>query len=128
MSMYSREVIKEMNALSKAVFGSSSKWRKMVEKGVHELIEEDTTKLTIKDGKEEKENVKTAKMHVGSNGGELHQYTLKHYTVEEAKEFLLTVLDRRTQLQEAIKRLEEQKKAQEDLKQAVGEAISGTSV
>ena len=43
---YSREVIEEMNALSLETFGTKSKWKKMVEKGVAELIEEDTKKLT----------------------------------------------------------------------------------
>ncbi len=125
--MYSREIINELNKLSKEVFGSSSKWRKMIEKGVGELTEEDTKKLEIIDGKEISKIVKTPKMHVGDGGGELHQYNLKHYTVESVKEFMLMVLDRRAQMQQAIKRLEEQKKAEEAIRKAAEEA-SGTAV
>ena len=82
---YSREVIEEMNALSLETFGTKSKWKKMVEKGVAELIEEDTKKLTMKDGKEVVETVKTPLMHVGSSGGELHQSTLRRYTSKKPK-------------------------------------------
>lgn len=124
---YSREVINEMNALSKEVFGSTSKWKKMVEKGVAELIEEDTKKLTMKDGKEVVETVKTPLMHVGSSGGELHKSVLKRYTLEEAKEFMLLVKDRRAQVQAAIKRIEEQQKAEAAAK-AEAEKASGTAV
>jgi inorganic pyrophosphatase/exopolyphosphatase len=125
--MYSREVINEMNALSKEVFGTTSKWKKMVEKGVAELVEEDIKKLSIKDGKEVTEIVKTPKLRAGPGGGELHQSTLKRYTVEEAREFLLLVKDRRTQVQAAIKRIEEQQKVEKAAKEEA-EKASGTAV
>lgn len=125
--MYNRETIEEMNKLSTEVFGTKSKWKKMVEKGVAELIEEDTTKLTIKDGKEHKETIKMPSMHVGINGGELHKSVLKRYTVEEAKNFMLLVKDRRAQVQAAIKRIEEQQKAEAAAK-AEAEKASGTAV
>ena len=123
MSMYPRETINELNALSKTVFGSSSKWRKMVEKGVRELVQEDSKRLTIKDGKEATETVKTTvlyKDHIPLN-------TLNRYTVESVRKFMLTVLDRRAQMQEAIKRLDEQKKAEDAAKEAARQA-SGTAV
>ena len=125
--MYNRETIEEMNELSTETFGTKSKWKKMVEKGVAELIEEDTKKLTMKDGKEVVETVKMPSMHVGINGGELHKSVLKRYTVEEAKEFMLLVKDRRAQVQAAIKRIEEQQKAEAAAK-AEAEKASGTAV
>lgn len=127
MGMYSREVINELNALSKEIFGSTSKWKKMIELGVPELIQEDTKKLTVVDGKQETETVKTPKMHVGLNGGELHQHTLRRYTVDEVREFMLTVKDRQEQVRQMIKRIEAQNKAQEEAKRTVDKA-AGSSI
>lgn len=125
--MYSRETVNELNALSKEVFGSTSKWRKMMEKGVAELVEEDTKKLVIKDGKEVTETVKTPKLYVGKSGGELHQHILKRYTVEEVREFMLMVKDRREQMKQAMKLAEEHRKAEAAAKQ-VAERASGSSI
>jgi len=121
------EQIQELNNLSMAVFRSKSKWRKMVEQGVAELVVEDTTRLTS-DGTET--TVKTAKMHVGAKGGEVPQYTLQRYTPESVKEFMLKVIYERQLYFDAIRKVKE--KEEEDLKkelqkQAVEEA-SGTSV
>jgi hypothetical protein len=123
MSMLSREVINELNALSKETMGSSSKWRKMIELGVPELVQEDTVKLTMVDGKEVKETVKTPVLYKDS----IHAHTLKRYTVESVREFMLTVKDRQEQVRALIKRIEEQKKAAEATKQAVADQ-SGSAV
>lgn len=128
MSMYSREVINELNALSKEVFGTTSKWKKMIEKGVPELMQEDTKKLTIKDGKQETETVKTPVLYTGPSGeAELHQHALKRYTVDEVREFMLMVLDRRQQMKLALAQLEAQQKAEAAAKQVALKA-SGSSV
>ena len=126
--MYTRETINELNALSRAVFGTTSKWRKMIDSGVPELVEENTTKLTVENGKEQKETVKTAKLYTGPNGdAEIHQSTLKHYTVSEVREFMLMVLDRRKQMQDTINRLEAENNAQDAAKR-VAEKASGSSI
>jgi hypothetical protein len=124
----SNEVKAELNALSKEIFGSTSKWRKMMELGVPEVVTEDTTKLKIVEGKEEKETVKTTVMHVGPNGGELPLNRLKRYTVDEVRSFMLEVKEKQEQIRAMIKRIEEQKKAQENHRQAVAEAVTGSSV
>lgn len=120
---YPREVVEELNNLSFQVFGVKSKWRKMLEKGVAELVEEDTKKLTVVNGKESTETVKTPVLHKD----QLHQYNLKKYSVESVREFMLMVLDRKEQVRQAIKRIEEQKKAEEAAKK-VAEEASGTAV
>lgn len=119
--MYTRETINELNMLSKEVFGSSSKWKKMVEKGVPELITEDTSRFNEKG---EKEVVKTPKMFVGPNGGELYQSSLNRYTVESVKEFMLGVLVKRKSFEESIKKQKEENLAkQEALKNATGSSL-----
>lgn len=126
--MYDRNVINELNQLSKEVFGSTSKWKKMVEKGVPTLMEEDTVKLTVKDGKEEKETVKTPKFYTGKDGNcEIHQYVLHRYSIPEVREFMLTVKDRQEQVRQAIKKIEEQQKAHAEAK-ATAEKASGSAI
>jgi hypothetical protein len=121
---YSREVTEELNKLSIAVFGTKSKWKKMIDLGVMEPVLEDTKRLVMKDGKEETQTIKTQK--VDDNGIAIS--AMHHYTPETVKEFMLTVLYRRQQAEQAIKKLQEEQKAKEDLKNAVAEAASGTAI
>ena len=121
--MYDRKTIDEMNALSKQVFGSTSKWRKMVEKGVWEPLEEETKRLTFKDGKEEYETVKTPVLHKD----QLQKHTLHRYTVSEAMNFMVNVLIKREEIRQAIEKAKEQAKAEQESKDAVMQA-SGTAV
>ena len=86
-------------------------------------MQEDTIRLTMKDGKEEKEMVKTPVL----DKEQLVVNRLKRYTVEGVREFMLTVKDRQEQLRATIKRIEEQQKAQAAAK-ATAEAASGTAV
>ncbi len=128
MSMYPREVINELNALSKEIFGSTSKWKKMIEKGVPELVEENTKKLTMNGTKEEYETVKTPVLYNGPSGNaEFHQHVLKRYTVDEVREFMLMVRDRREQMKLAMAQIEAQQKAQKAAKEAA-ERASGSSI
>lgn len=118
-----RKTKEELNQLSKEVFGSSSKWRKMMDLGVPEVVEENTKKLVMKDGKEEYETVKTAVLYKE----QMPLNTLRRYTVSEVRDFMLTVKDRQDQVRAAIKRIEEQQKAQAAAK-ATAEKASGTAV
>ena len=125
--MYNREQKEELDALSQAVFGSRSRWRKMVEVGVPELIQEDTTRLN-RDGTSE--TVKTAKLYVGPNGGELPHSVLKRYTLEEAKQHMIDLKAKREAFFEMIKKQQEEAqkaKEAEEAKKAV-ETASGSSV
>lgn len=122
--MYNRKTINELNALSKQVFGSTSKWKKMIEMGVTEPLLEDTKHLTIdKDGKEQTQMIKTNVLHKDH----IPLSRLKHYTVESVREFMLTILDRRKQVEDTINRLEAQKKTDAATKY-VQETASGTAI
>lgn len=120
---YPRETVNELNALSMAVFGTKSKWRKMIDLGVTEPVVEDIKHLTVVDGKEEVKMTKTNVLHKD----QLPLFRLKHYTVSEVREFMLTVLDRREQVRQAIQKLENEKKAQEAATKTV-QGASGTAV
>jgi hypothetical protein len=123
--------IQELNQLSKEVFGSSSRWRKLVDRGVQELVEEDTTRLSP-DGA--KETVKTPKMYVGPNGGELPQSQLVRYTPETIKEKMLSLKAQREQFLEKIKKQQEEQKAAKEAAETARKAeeavasASGSSV
>ena len=129
--MYDRKTIDELNQLSKEVFGSSSRWRKLVERGSLELIQEDTTRLKH-DGT--KETVKTPLMYVGPNGGELPQSQLVRYTVETIKEKMLSLKAQREQFFEMIKKQQEEQKAAKEAAEAAKKteemvaSASGSSV
>jgi hypothetical protein len=74
----------ELNALSKKVFGVSSKWQKLVNKGVPEPMERER-KVMIPDHKGGvKEKTFIDKKSV-----------TKHYSVEEVKKFMTDVLEAR---------------------------------
>lgn len=128
--MYNAEVKKEMDKLSLEVFGTKSRWRKMVEQGVAELIEEDTTRLFIKDGVENKETVKTPLMHEGANGGQMLQFQLKRYTMEEVKEKLIFLKTQRDNFLSALKKQQEDEKTAKELEKAktVVQTASGSSI
>ena len=124
--MIDRDTINELNALSVAVFGTKSKWKKMCDLGVMEPVMEETKKLTIENGEEVVKMVKAQK--VDDNG--IAVSTMRHYTPETVKEFMLMVLDRRQQMQQTIQRLEAQKKAEALTKQAAQtvQHASGTAI
>lgn len=123
--MYSRKVNEEMNTLSKEVFGTTSKWKKMIDKGVVHSVMEEATRLNH-DGTSEK--TKVPKKHVGPNKGELNLFELYHYTLESVREFMLDVKAKRQQLADAIKRINEEEKAAKATKDAALKDATGSSV
>jgi hypothetical protein len=95
----------------------------MIDLGVMEPVMEEVKKLTIEGGKEVTKMVKAQK--VDDNG--IAVSTMRHYTPDTVREFMLMVLDRRKQMQDTINRLEAEKKAQSVAKNAA-QAASGTAV
>jgi hypothetical protein len=110
--MYSRETIEELNAISKLVYGSKSRWRKLVEKGELEPVMEDTKKLHL-DGSSEM--IKTQVMHAGPNGGEVPKYTLVRYTPKSVKEKMLNLKAQIDGFMEMIRKQQEEQKAKAQL-------------
>jgi hypothetical protein len=121
--MYSIELSKELDQLSLEVFGTKTKWKKLVENGKMELVTEDTKRLYRENGEEKTEIVKTPLAHVGSKGGELNKYVLKRYTVDEIKAKMLQI---KKQMDDFKLHLEKQKEEQETVEKAKKIVESGS--
>lgn len=89
-----REITEEMNALSKEVYGSSSRWRKLMDKGVPELWE-----------REKEVVIPTRNGQVKTKVFKEHKYSIKRFTLEEVKEEMLKVLASRKGIELALKDL-----------------------
>jgi hypothetical protein len=131
--MYSREIRQELDLLSKEVFGSRTKWRRMVEQGVVEPVLEDTTRYVpdpdSKNGEDYKtEVVKTNVTHHGPNGGELNMHTIKRYTVEEIKQYMLDRKKQTAELMALIRKNREEQRAKEEAAKNVVADNSGSAI
>jgi hypothetical protein len=76
-----REVRENLNRLSKEVFGSSSKWKKICDQGVAEPFERDR-EVTVPDGKG------GVKIKVFTD----RKLIVKHYTPDEVCKMMLEIL------------------------------------
>lgn len=115
MSEITRNERKELDALSKDVYGVASRWQKLIEKGHPELVTEEVEEEVPSDNEGEAPTTRKVQKPVLKGG--IHQYTTKRYTAETVKAFLLDLkrqLDAyRVQLQAQQEKLETDKKATE---------------
>lgn len=120
----------ELNALSKDVYGASSRWQKLIKLGYAKLVTEETTELVP--GKDETEEATTRKVQVPvltSYGAKQSQMT--YHTVDSIR---TEMLERKVKLDEyraVIKKMQDEaraKKEQEKLASTVHEELSGTAV
>jgi ethanolamine ammonia-lyase large subunit len=113
--MISRKERLELDALSKEVFGASSRWQKLVTKGHPELVTEEVDEVIVpeKEGDPVTKKVQVpVKTHFGAN-----QYKPKHYTVETIREYMLDQKKQFEEIRAKIKQMQEEervKKAAED--------------
>jgi hypothetical protein len=127
--MYKREVINELNELSKEVFKSSSHWRKLIEKGEQILLTEETTVIDDKanNGEGEEKKITVPVYHHGLGGGKLLKYNLQHYTAETVKARMLEIKDQQDKFKAAVAKFQaeqaEQKAAKEAADKATVEAV-----
>lgn len=108
----------ELNALSKEVFGVSSRWEKLVTKGYTELVTEEVEE-TIPAEKEGDEPTvsKVSKPLLTKSGGV--QSVTKRHTTASVKELMLKLKEGRDAYLAKVKKIqEEQKAAQEKLELA----------
>lgn len=102
-----KETREELTALSKEVFGSTTKWKKILDEGTIELVTRKTTqKVKNAAGIEEDQEITVP---VLMNG--VRQFTSKYFTLETLKEFML---DLKVKRDEFVKMIEEQQKAQKE--------------
>lgn len=109
----SREKKEQLNALSKEIFGSSSRWVKLVDKGHTELVTEEVEEVIPADENGENGGIDMVKKPVLTASG-AHQYVTKRYTVEEIEAKMNEIKTQRDVYVARLKTMqEEQRKAQE---------------
>jgi len=123
-----RKTREELNALSQEVFGSSSRWHKLVTKGVPELLTEEIDEILPNEKEGEPDTVKQVKVAIRREDGS-HLSVMKYFTVDTIREYMLA---RKVQLdlfKVELARLQEEaraKKEAEKLANTVHQAAGGS--
>lgn len=122
-----REVRKELDALSKDVFGSSSRWQKLINKGYKELLTEEKEETVP--GEKDESTKRIVNVPILTTFG-AHRHVVKYHTVESVKEFLLEQKKQLDSIREQIKKQQEElklKKEQELHAKNLNEVNSGSA-
>lgn len=127
--MLSSALRKELSALSKEVFGSSSRYVKMME-GMPELVQEEVTEYVP--GKTDEDDGTTRKVNVPVTykGTSTKTYAIKRYTAEEIHVHMLSLKAKRDAMIEEWRKMqaaEAAKKALEEQVRKVQETIGGSA-
>lgn len=126
--MVDSQTRQELNALSKEVFGASSRWQKLVTNGYSELVTEEVEELVPSDKEGEEPKLEKVRMPALLNG--MRQSVMKRHTVESVKELMLKL---KTSRDEYFVRVKEAQAAQQaakekaELAQKVQEAVAGSA-
>lgn len=117
--MISKKERKELDELSKNVFGSSSRWQKLMGKGYTELVTKEVVETVPPEKEGDEPTTKTVQVPVKTEFG-ADQYVVKYHTVEsvkkymeEQKELLENIRSQIQKLQEDQIKLQEEQKKQE---------------
>ena len=112
-----RKEREELNALSKEVFGSSSRWQKLVEKGYAELVTEDKEEAVPPAKEGDAPTTRTIKVPVLTSFG-AKQSTTKYHTAESVMALMLDYKQKIDEIRAKIKEHQEaaQKAKEEALK------------
>lgn len=118
----------ELNALSKEVFGSSSRWQKLVNNGVAKLVTEEVTELVPGETDDAPSTERKVQIPVKLNGM-LHS-VVQHHTVESVRELMVELKQKRDEYLAARKKAQEEeqaKKQAEALAKQVHEDLAGSA-
>jgi len=121
-----RKTRDELNSLSKQVFGTSSRWQKLVNDGFQEVITEDVTEQVPQDDGTTVERV--VKVPKKVNGAV--QSVTKRYTVEGVMQLMLDLKKRQDDYKAVIKEMEEKKaaeKARLEAEKNLTDGLTGTA-
>lgn len=123
-----RQTRMELNALSKEVFGVSSRWQKLL-KGTSKLVTRKTTEeVPGKDG--EPPTTKEIEVPVLTEYG-AKQYTTKYYTIDEIRQLMLDAKKQMDDIRAAMKKQQEEQeaaKAKKALEDKVTETAQGSAL
>lgn len=122
----------ELNTLSKELFGSSSRWQKLVNKGFAQLVTEEVNEIKPAASEDDKstDEERTVKVKVPTKraDGALQSTTVRH-TVESVMELMLKLKVQRDEYLEKVRLAKEEQKAKQEaeaLAKRVHEEISGS--
>lgn len=125
-----REQRDELNALSKEVFGSSSRWQKLVSNGYAKLLTEEVEEIVPAAKAGDRPTMRKISVPLKREDG-AHQSTTEHHTVASVKTFML---ERKAQIdafRAQMKKMQEEqqaKKDQEKLALKVHEELQGSAL
>jgi hypothetical protein len=113
-----------LNNVSKEVFGSSSRWQKLVNNGVARVVTEEVTELVPNETDPEGEPTeRKVQVPVKTGNGAL-QSTIKRYTVSEVLALMIELKQRRdahlAKVKEAQEKAALEKKLQEEVSGSAG--------
>lgn len=124
-----RELRKELDQLSKEVFGVSSRWQKILKEGVQQLLTKTVTE-TVPGGDGGPDSTKTVQVPILTDHG-AKQIVTKRFTLEEVHAMLLDYkkqVDAFRAAQKAQREEQLKKQQEEQLLKAVQEAANGSAV
>jgi hypothetical protein len=124
MTQLTKKERNELDALSKEVFGATSRWQKLIEKGNQELVTEEVTEIVPAEKEEEEPTKRKVQAPVLKNGSK--QYVTKHYTVESVREYMLQAKIQLHAIREMIQKQQHEQKAKQDEIKAKEEATNRT--
>lgn len=119
----------ELKALSKEVYGASSRAKKLVDQGYLELLTEETTEYVPGKTEEEEGTTRTVKIPLKRKDG-AKQSVLKRHTVDSIKAEMVDRKAKLDQIRAIIKKNQEEaqaKKKQEELTKHVHERLAGSA-
>jgi hypothetical protein len=128
--MIDRKTRDELSALSKEVFGASSRWQKLMNDGVQELLTEEVTELVPGEKEGDEPTERKVWVPVKRSDGAL-QYSIKRYTLEEVHAYMLDLKKKFEEFQEQVRKIQEEakkKKEQEELEKALQVQASGSAL
>lgn len=112
MTQIARKEREELNGLSKDVFGTSSRWQKLVNQGYVELLSREVQETIPAEKEGEAAVVRKVSVPVLSQTG-AKQYVTKHHTVESVREFLVAQKAQLDSLRQQFKEQQESALAKE---------------
>lgn len=124
-----RNLRKELDSLSKEVFGTSSRWQKLVDKGYDELVTEEVTETVPAEKEGDEPTTRQVRVPVLSESG-AKQFVRKFHTVESVREFLGVQKIQLDLIREQIRKLQEDeqaKKLEEARTKQIHEEASGSA-
>lgn len=126
--IYPKEIVNELSALSKEVFGSRSRWKKLIEKGYIKQTTEDLDEIVPGENGAPDTTQKVPVAKRRKDGAYLN--TLERHTIESVKEYMLDLKKKREEFMAMIKKAQEEqeaKKKQAELEEKVARELTGSS-